>query len=154
MLAAKYGYFENAIHGYDLSKIPGSDRRKWLIFTDCDYTFTLNLEKPLTFHYPDGIRVQPDRHEGEITNMGSVPAPLQLVIPKDRFLLSFCFHDSGYKHHGLYVSFAPGDPFAFVQMNQGEVDQFLWQGVAAEGGNSFQRQVVYRAVRAWGWASW
>ena len=148
-MSKEFGYFENPLEGYSLTKIPGSDRRKWLLFTSCDYKFQLNLERPLTFHKPSGVRIQPDRHESLVTDMGSIPSLLRPIIPKDRFLLSFIFHDSGLEHGGLYFSDGPGLPFIFREQSRYMMDLLLPQLVGAEGGNAFQRRAIYKSVHAW-----
>jgi len=147
----KFGHFENAIDGYKLPKI--RDKWRFGIFPKAIYEFTLDEDDPLTFVDTDGTRIQPDRHLAE-TDMGSVPWLAQLAIPKDRFLLSFLFHDSAYKHHGLYFAVAGSDLFVFVPLSRKEVDDLLRQMCGAEGAWYQTRAAVYSAVRVGGWASW
>jgi len=146
----KFGHFDND-RGYRLDKIR-DDPYLW-IFTKAMYEFTLDPDKPLTYVTPNGTRLQPDRHLAE-TDMGSIPLTLQIFIPKDRFLKSFMFHDSGYNHGGLYMAPVGSNQFVFAPMSRSEVDNLLWFMVGAENGNIAQRAVIYRGVRLGGWASW
>ena len=146
----KYGEFQNP-EGYTLIKV--RDDHSGLIGTIAIYEFTLDYLEPLTFCYPDGGKIQPDQHLAE-TDLGSVPRWIQPLIPKDRFLLSFLMHDSGYKHHGLYVAGKGGGKFMFQPMTRQQVDELLRQWVGAEGGNWLQRSLIYRAVRLGGGSPW
>lgn len=146
----RYGFFENP-QGYEAPKL--RDERYLFFFSKTIYEFTLKPDAPLTFHHPDGSRIQPDRHEME-TDLGSIPLTAQIFIPKDRFLLSFFFHDSGYKHHGLWFSQPGQEVFTFRLCTQWEIDNLLWRMVGAEGGNAFQRQSIYRSVRLLGEIAW
>lgn len=149
-LQRKYGAFLNP-QGYNLRKI--RDDRYFYFFSKAIYEFTLDTQAPLTFRMPDGVRIQPDRHLAE-TDMGSIPKVAQLFIPKDRFLLGFLFHDSGYKHHGLYFCQPREDRFEFRACSQWEIDHLLWRMIGADKGNAAQRQSVYRAVRTFGGSAW
>jgi len=139
-----HGWFENQ-EGYTLRKIPSS-RDPTL------YEFSLSRSKPLTFIWEDGSCWQPDRHE--ITDMGSLPRLAQLWIPKDRYLLSWMCHDSGYLKGGLYVSPRRGRPYEFVKMPRKQIDDFMFEGIRSEGGTWLQLEAIYWAVRAGGWINW
>jgi len=137
--------------GYTLTKV--DDVRHCLILSKAIYEFTLDDYAPLTFELADGTLIQPDRHM-ERTDMGSIPMSLQVFFPKDRFLLSYILHDSGYKHNGLYVQAHGEDEFTFMEMTRAEVDHVLAMAIRAEGGNIFQVSAIYSGVRIGGWGSW
>ena len=86
--------------------------------------------------------------------MGSVPYSLQLVFPKDEFLLSYLFLDSGYIHHGLYFCKQGSITFHFKQLSRKEVDHLLLVMVGAEGGGRFKRNAIHRGVRLGGASGW
>jgi len=149
--ARQFGWFENP-RGFRRDKL--RNQRYLLLFHKAVYEFTLDSVAPLTFHLPSGVRIQPDRHLAE-TDMGSTPASLQLFVPKDRFLLSYLFHDSAYHHGGLYMAYPPySDEFNFQPMSQFEADCLLRTMVRAEGASAVGAALIYRAVRLGGWASY
>jgi hypothetical protein len=144
--AAPHGWFENP-QGYSLTWLR-NERYAWL-FTKAIYEFQLNLDSPLTFHHPDGRRIQPDRHVSE-TDMGSVPLTLQMWIPKDRYLLAFLFHDSGYDHGGLYVALPGQEQFGLAVMSRLQLDELLRLMCRAQGAWWTTAAAIYRAVRIGG----
>jgi hypothetical protein len=115
------------------------------------YDFRLSVVHPLT--YDDGTRlIQPDRHF--VTDMGSVPLMLQPLIPKDRFLLSYIFHDSCYKHHGYWArSKHDGARWGFVPCQREDADLMLREMAHSEGG-CVSNWVVWLGVRLGGCLSW
>ena len=131
--------------GYGMRKIPGTDPALYDVTLDDDWPLTLLCEDT-------GWRYQPDRHE--VTDMGSIPRILQSIIPKDRFLLTWLTHDSGYQKGGLYVSTSKGEPFVFVSMPRARIDALMLEGIVAEGCLWWERQMVYRGVRLGGWVAW
>jgi len=129
--------------GYNLVKIPGTRN-------PIRYDFQLDYIKPLTLlDTATGESWQPDRHA--VTDMGSIPRWLQPLVDKDRYLLSWLLHDSGYQHGGLYLSLAPGMPFCFQPLSRLQLDAMMLAGIEAEGGGWFVRHAIYRAVRLGGW---
>ena len=133
--------------GYELDKV--RSERYMLIFPKAIYEFNLDEREPLTLVLDTGYMMQPDRHMAE-TDMGSIPVPLQPLFPKDEFLLSYLFHDSGYKHGGLYVR-KPGDAdYVFNVMSRDDIDKLLRFMIKTEGGGAIKRALIYRAVRIGG----
>ena len=133
--------------GYELDKV--RSERYMLIFPKAIYEFNLDAKDPLTFVLDTGVMLQPDRHMAE-TDLGSIPVPLQPFFPKDEFLLSYLFHDSAYKHGGLYVR-KPGDAdYTFEAMNRDDIDGLLRMMIKAEGGGAIKRSLIYNAVRLGG----
>lgn len=132
--------------GYKLVKI--ADKRVFLWITKAIYEFTLDEHNPLTFLHPGVGFIQPDRHVK--TDMGSIPVPLQVFWPKDRFLLSYLLHDSAYRHGGLYFSDERYRGYSFVKMEREEVDDLLRYTIKAEGGSRFTRNMIWRGVRIGG----
>lgn len=162
----KFGWFENTgqegqPRGYMLWIL--RREKRFLLPDKTIYGFQLNLEHPLTFHTPDNLRLQPDRHEDE-TDFGSIPYLLQVIFPKDQFPLTYFFHDSGYRHGGLWT--AGPDPasrgyagtrdveFVFVKMTRLELDRLLKSTIRVEGGRLHERVMIYLAVRGFGGKSW
>lgn len=139
------GSFHNT-EGYSLVKLPESTGKNIAL-----YEFTLAESYPLFFLCDNGIYMQPDRHE--ITDMGSIPLFAQALIPKDRCLLTWIFHDSGYAKGGLYIS-KTGDNFIFHPMTRGELDDFMLAGMRAEKLCWWKRKAVYKVVRWFGWVRW
>lgn len=157
----QFGYFTGS---YDLYKLRDEPRypelNKYILIgwftkylTKAIYEFKNDPMDPLTYHAPDGRCYRPkDKME---TDMGSVPAILQPLVPKDRYIQSFLVHDSGYEDGGLFVSaIGQGDGFAFVILSRNGLDRLLQKGVGAEGGVAFQRNAIYDAVNLFGWTVW
>jgi hypothetical protein len=65
----------------------------------------------LTYWHPDGFYVQPDLHF--VTDFNTYPAPVQIVIPRDRYAIPSLFHDSGCEHKGRWLSVYIDGPYQF-----------------------------------------
>ncbi|MHC4616823.1 MAG: hypothetical protein ACYTEQ_03620 [Planctomycetota bacterium] len=134
--------------GYTLRKI--GDVPYLRIFTKALYLFELDPKAPLTFC--DGsIRTQPDRKL--FTDMGSTPYCARLLFPKDRYLLSYTNHDSGYKNGGLYMAGPDDKEFVFVHCDRLTVDRWLYKMTLAEGATEAGAKTIYYMVRAFGKAN-
>lgn len=135
---------------YDLDPIgwSGGLRGKML------YEFRNSAEDPLTYESQDGMLIRPDNHF--ITDLGSVPLTLQALIPamfaKDRWIRSFCNHDSAYLHGGYWLAVAGG--WKFSELTRRQADDMLREMILAEGGGSITARLIWYGVRAGGWASW
>ena len=140
------GKFYNR-EGYDLKKIPDSE----IIYGEEMFNFKLDPVAPLYFLRDDGLYMQADRHE--ITDLGSVPPPLQPILSKTRCLLTWVMHDSGYAKGGLYVS-RDGITYAFQKMTRKEIDVFMLMGMKAENLDWLRRTLAYGGVRLVGWWNW
>ena len=124
------------------------------------YEFTLDAVNPLTFIQADGVAVQPDRHF--FTDWGSIPKAVQLIPGFDAHdWLAFLFHDSGYQNAGLYFKAPIATGFEFVAMTRLEVDDWMLNGIYAQGATErrerrahFAGPIIYRAVRMFAWAPW
>ena len=110
------------------------------------YEFTLAIRDPLTYVGADGREYQPDRRYQ--TDKGTIPRPLQVLMPSDLFERSFLLHDSGYAFGGLWIT------GAFVVMTRAAVDALLREMILAEGGTEVQAWMVYAAVRTFGFGGW
>lgn len=108
------------------------------------YRFQLNMATPLTFGW-DGIFYQPDRNFD--SDQGSVPLWAQRIVPKDRFLVGFWIHDSGYRHGGLHIS-TDGANYIFRQAKKSEIDYLLYEMVLADPcpGNQAIAYAIWKAV--------
>lgn len=104
------------------------------------YIFTLK-DPALTYHDEKGGKIQPNRkYDGVrkivarlLTDMGSIPKILQFLIPKDKYLLSFFFHDSAWEHGGIWYCYPGCDTFVFVEMSRMESNKLLKEMVLVEG---------------------
>lgn len=117
------------------------------------FEFTNNPDNPLTCELRGNL-YRPDNHF--FTDMGSVPKALQLLCPKwfakDRYPLSYIYHDSAYRHGGHWVA-APGN-WHFIPMTRKQVDNVLREMIILEGGGRANARTIWLGVRAGGWASW
>lgn len=134
-------------NGYTLRKT-GKTQDGFLWWRRVEYEFSLDADAPLTYHHADGCYIQPDRHG--ITDMGSIPEPLQAVFPKDRFLDSYILHDSACREHGLYFSSTPAGPYVFAPMDSRRVHRLLRECILAEGGGRLESWLIYQAVQRFG----
>lgn len=127
------------------------DSYLWL-FKKTIYEFKLHMHHPLMFIY-NNIVYQPDRHF--LTDQGSLPRIMQWMIQKDRFI-GFYFHDSGYRHGGLHVSYDHGETFRFEAMSRSCLDNMLSVMVTLdpEPGNRLTRWAIWWGVRLGGWLSY
>ena len=116
------------------------------------YSFELTDTHPLFFVHPDGRWIQPNR--AFETDQGSVPALVQLFIPKDRYL-GFYFHDSGYASKGLWVSHNGGKTWVFDPMTRRQVDELLKLMVPLDPvpGSKLEATNIWLGVRLGGWVS-
>jgi len=121
-------YFENP-QGYDCPKL--YEGKNSIGELSAIYDFTLDPVAPITWHDGLGGRYQPNKHYS--TDYGSIPKWLQPWIPKDRYLMSFLFHDSACEHEGMWYA-APGETvFVFVEMSRKEANAMLREMVLVEG---------------------
>jgi len=136
--------FNNHIFGYHLAKVRDDP---WFWTTKAIYLFTLVRENPLTYiNGNSDYWIPGERYE---TDMGSVPVTAQVIVPKDRGLLSYLFHDyaclTGHLHkrdtYGVYHE---------VKLTRKQRDDMLLEMLAAEGVNKFQRYLVWYNVRLFG----
>lgn len=118
------------------------------------YQFDLDKKNPLTLHYIDGLYYRPNKHF--LTDQGSVPRFAQTFIPKDRFLLSFLFHDSAYIDGGLWVCGTYDGEYKFVEMTRAEIDSMLYHMIRLEPcpGGCVSSSVVWIGVRLGGAFYW
>lgn len=143
-------YFINP-RGYSLDKVRND--RYLLILKKVIYEFTLKEDNPLTYCSYGIQRIRPDRHLAE-TDMGSIPLSLQMFLPKDEFLLSYIFHDSTYKHKGLYFENKATGKYEFRELTRAEADRLLLEMIRAEGGGIVKSRIIWVAVRSFGRFSW
>ncbi len=88
-----------------------------------EFMFRLNLDSPLTYHDGKGGKIQPNRKY--ITDLGSVPKPLQTFVAPDKYKLSFLFHDSAWEHGGLWYC-APGyEEYVFIPTSRRSSNRLL-----------------------------
>jgi hypothetical protein len=139
-------------HGFDLD--PAYQEKYLLFFPKMIYEYEADVKHPLTFVHPDGRQFRPDNHF--FTDMGSVPRVLQILVPKDRFLLGFILHDSCYRFKGLWVSGNNGKSFLFTELLRAEADELLRLMAIYDPcpGNWLTSSAVWAGVRIGGWYGW
>ena len=117
------------------------------------YEFTNDDADPLTCEL-GGSLFRPDHHY--ITDLGSVPKTLQYLCPKwfakDRYPVSYLFHDSAYKRGAVWMG-VPGG-WKEMKLTRKAVDVMLRDMIILEGGGRANAQAIYAGVRLGGWASW
>lgn len=128
--------------GYSLTKI--RDDKCWWS-TKAIYECVLDVHHPLGYMDEKGVRWQIGPRQE--TDMGSIPLVAQLVIPKDRGLLSYLHHDYACRYKGLFV-LSEGVP-VFVKLTRAQTDRLLLDMLHAEGTPDAQRYAVYAGVRAY-----
>ena len=110
----RWGVIHNP-RSFTTTPIHGDNRRPFLGWSRLpNYDFRNghpNFPGLLTYWHPDGFYVQPDRHV--ITDFNTYPAPVQIVIPRDRYAIPSLFHDSGCEHKGRWLSAHRDGPYQF-----------------------------------------
>jgi len=97
------------------------------------YEFSLVYPDALTWHDGLGGYWRPDQLESE-TDLGSIPPPLRGIISHDRFIIPFCFHDSAWKHGGLWWATSIEGPYQFVAMSTSTANDMLMMWIYDRGG--------------------
>jgi hypothetical protein len=147
------GALINVTHGYDLHWVRNEKWGFWPFrWSKAIHTFQVDLRNPITWVDKDGMHWQPDRHEEE-TDLGSIPPPLRSCFPQDEFEPGYVFHDSAYKHGGLYCSVTLDGPYEFEKVTRKFADNLLADIIMALGGGACRRGIVWSAVRCGGGSS-
>jgi hypothetical protein len=144
--SGQFGCWLNTL-GYDLRKLRDE---KWLWTTKAIYGVWLPVFQPLTYVDKIGRQWRP-RNYFE-TDMGSIPLTAQVLVPKDRGLLSYLLHDDACACGRLFCS-VDGGPWAPEKLTRKERDCLLRDCLRAEGVNAVQAAAVYLAVRCWAMVS-
>lgn len=142
VLPGVFGSFINAGegHGWECN-VKGS--KGWL-FPKTLYTFRLLYPDPLTWIDRYGCW-QPNRYEEE-TDLGTVPPPVSLFVPRDYTIRSFVYHDSCWKHGGLWFCETPAGPFRFVPMTLRAGNDLLGRQLPSEGCDPVRRRLILSGV--------
>jgi len=136
-----HGWFDNP-QGYCIRKV--RDRPYLGIFSKAVYQAVMDKEHPLTYHDADGRRI---RTQGVFkTDMGSTPIVTRHFFPKDRYLVSYLFHDDAWRSGGLFVAEAGEDEFNFQAISRTQANKLLGLMIKAEGGSQYAAQLVKAAV--------
>ena len=118
-----------------------------------EWLYVADPVDPLTFHHPDGRHIRPDNRFK--MDFGSIPLLAQIMAPATfspyRFRKSYTFHDSGYRHKGLWVYDADPARWEFRAMTRREIDDLMAVMIRAEGGRLLQAGPVWLGVRLGGW---
>ena len=117
------------------------------------YEFRNNRRTPLTATCGI-VQYKPDNHF--FTDLGSVPLTLQYSLPKwfakDRYIRAYIFHDSAYKHGGVWVCI--NGKWTFRNLTRKQADDMLYHMLIAEGASKANARAIWLGVRAGGWYSW
>jgi hypothetical protein len=106
--------------------------RSWLgLWTKTIYSFELLYPTPLTWGDARGFW-QPDRREDE-TDLGSIPPPLRGIMPHDQCIRAYCFHDSAWRHGGLWRADALDGVYRFQPLSVWDSNRMLADWVEVEG---------------------
>lgn len=155
MRTCKRGTLINVSHGYNLHWLRNESWGwgfwpfKW---TKAIHSFKLHPQHPIVWVNTKG-HWQPDRHEEE-TDLGSTPPPIRSCFPQDQYEPGYIFHDSAYKHGGLYHSVFLDGPYKFKSLTRSEADDLLADIIMALGGGAGSRGTIWTGVRMGGWASY
>lgn len=91
------------------------------------YRVQIDLDNPLTY-YSEMLRAYTRPDLTYESDQGSVPVTFQRFLPKDRRLVDFLQHDSGYTHGGLWIS-KDDNEYAFYRLPKQIVDDLLYESV-------------------------
>ena len=131
---------------------PVGQKRYLCFWTRSLYRFENDIDNPLTYHCPNGTSIRP--RDGMTTDMGTVPRIARIFISKDRYLKSYCIHDSGYDEGGFRVARYGSGAYRLIRVDRLVVDQQLRECIEAQGGDRVTRNTIYACVRAGGMALW
>jgi hypothetical protein len=134
--------------GYTLRKVRD---KKYLWTTKAVYECRLTQVMPLQFMDSTG-NLWRTRHEFE-TDMGSIPLTAQLIIPKDRGLLSYLMHDDACITGKLWCKEAGTSTWVLTAMGRSDRDNLLYDCLIAEGISKCQARAVWLGIRGWALAS-
>jgi len=132
--------------GFDL-RDTGRKRKGFLWHLRTVYEYTADPDHPMTLQVSECCFVRPDTHG--YTDLGSVPEPIQIVIPKDLHNPSFVIHDSACREHKLYFSSTLNGVYAGCYISSGSAAELLGKGLYAAG-YKIRAYEAYHAVRRFG----
>ena len=168
MAVGEYGTLFNFRSGLDLN---WRKTERWgMLWQKVYWDAELNRIRPLTyFDKKLGLFVRPcspaqlEAGTHFLTDLGSVPPPVQSFFPSAEAPYAYFFHDRGYQYGGLWVSVtydratqvSPVQGYQFLKMTRREVDDLCLRCMLEAGGVSLvRRNMIYDAVRVGGWAAW
>jgi hypothetical protein len=86
-----------------------------------------------------------------LTDLGSIPPPLQSFFPPAEAPFAYFPHDVGYGCGGLWTSMFVDGPWRFTPMTRWELDDLCLRDILEAGGTSLPRRtVIYDCVRVGG----
>ena len=131
------GFFINVM-GYKTTKIPYSDPALYDVWTDKDL--------PVKFITKEKVILEVNRHY--VSDLRTGPRIVDLIYPRDGYILPYLFHDSGCTFGGYWID------GKFTRYTRAEVDDLLYDMVlsealkyAAQGENWLTTQ--WRVMRAY-----
>ena len=116
------------------------------------YNFQADKHNPITFRRENGELIRCDRHF--VTDLGSIPRTLQLIVPSSQYRAPFIFHDSAYLHHGEYVKRPDDLCFLWRPLTMREANERLYEMMRAEGAWWITAQAVLRVLNVAGGVAW
>jgi len=143
------GFFIHPKEGEGFELIRDRNKTYLFFFAKPMYEFRLKPSTPLMYVDNKGQTWEPDLHLK--TDEGSTPMTLQLFFPKDKFLASYCFHDSACEYGYLWMKQVVHAPFQKTYLNRFEANDLLEEMVEAEGklfggGKWFERKCIHAGV--------
>jgi len=89
-----------------------------------------------------------------LTDLGSVPPPVQSFFPPAELPCAYVFHDVGYGAGGLWVSTQVDGPWFWMQLTRWELDDMCLRSIPeAFDMTLLRRNTIYDAVRIGGFAN-
>jgi hypothetical protein len=140
----KFGHFHN-FQGYTA---PWHHNEGF--FRKAIFEFKL-LDPPLIFEDGTGNLWMPDKHF--FTDWGSIPVLLQWLIPKDTYL-GYLFHDSSFKHHGLWFCSKGETVWRFQPLTMTQANKLLYQMMRAQQSWPSTALTVYNTLQGVGVFAW
>lgn len=90
-----------------------------------------------------------------LTDLGSIPPPVQSFFPPAEAPFAYFPHDVGYACGGLWTAMSVDGPWVFTKMSRRELDDLCLRNILEAGGTTLlRRNTIYDAVRCGGWAAW
>lgn len=118
------------------------------LFREQLYRFEQNTSNPLVLYFRGNL-YSPSNC---VTDLGSIPRPVQMIYPKDRWIRSYLLHDSGYITRGVlcgeYV------PLVFKRQERKDIDDRLIPSILAEGGEVLDAHIIHWFVEKFGGPIW
>ena len=132
--------------GFDL-RDTGRKTKGFLWHKRTVYEYTADPDYPMTLQASERCFIQPDMHG--FTDLGSIPEPIQIFLPKDLHNPSFLLHDSACREHKLYFSSKLDGVYAPCYISSSSAADLLGRCLYAAGYTK-RSYAAYHAVKRFG----